>query len=60
MNNTVFYSKPQRDDPSITNDYFNAGKQDGSSHGHAKYRNNPDGTTDYFYVRGVEGNEYGV
>lgn len=60
MNSSVFASKPQRDDPSITNDYFNAGKQDGADHGHAKYRENPDGSTDYFYVRDVEGNEYDV
>ena len=58
MNSSVFRSKPQRDDESVTNDYFNSGKQDGPAHGHAKYRTNPDGTTDYFYVRDVEGNEY--
>lgn len=58
FNSTSFRDKPQRDDPSVTNTYFNSGKVDGGNHGHAKYRNNSDGTTDYLYVRDVEGNEY--
>ena len=55
-----FRDKTQRNDSSVTNTYFNAGKADGSSHGHVKHRNNPDGTTDYLYARDVEGNEYDV
>lgn len=55
---TAFRDKPQRNDPSVTNTYFNSGTVDGSNHGHVKYRNNPDGTTDYLYARDVEGNEY--
>ena len=57
---TSFRDKPQRDDPSVTNTYFNAGADDGQNHGHVKYRDNPDGTTDYLYARDVEGNEYDV
>ncbi|MBV9721891.1 MAG: hypothetical protein JO082_08240 [Mycobacterium sp.] len=57
---TAFADAPQRDDPSITNTYFNAGRQDGDKHGHVKYRDNPDGSTDYFYARDVEGNEYDI
>lgn len=57
---TSFRDKPQRDDPTVTNTYFNSGEEDGADHGHVKYRNNPDGTTDYLYVRDVEGNEYDV
>lgn len=60
FSSTAFADGPQRDDPSITNTYFNAGKDDGDQHGHVKYRNNPDGTTDYLYARDVEGNEYDV
>ena len=59
-NSTAFADRSQRDDPTVTNTYFNAGAQDGADHGHVKYRNNPDGTTDYFYARDVEGNEYDV
>ncbi|MCX4098028.1 hypothetical protein [Nocardia sp. alder85J] len=59
-NSTAFRDQPQRSDPSVTNTYFNAGQVDGSSHGHAQYRINPDGTVDYSYVRDVEGNEYDV
>ena len=60
MNSTSFRDKPQRNDPSVTNTYFNSGKEDGGEHGHVKYRDNPDGTTDYLYARDVEGNEYDV
>jgi hypothetical protein len=60
FNSSAFRDQPQRDDPSVTNTYFNAGKQDGPQHGHVKYRDNPDGTTDYLYARDVEGNEYDV
>lgn len=59
-NSTAFADRSQRDDPTITNTYFNAGAQDGADHGHVKYHNNPDGTTDYLYARDVEGNEYDV
>lgn len=55
---SAFRDVPQRNDPSITNTYFNAGPEDGANHGHVKYRDDPDGTTDYLYVRDVEGNEY--
>lgn len=58
FNSTSFRDKPQRDDPSVTNTYFNSGSQDSGDHGHVKYRDNPDGTTDYLYARDVEGNEY--
>lgn len=58
FNSTSFRDKPQRNDPSVTNTYFNSGKADGNKHGHVKYRDNPDGTTDYLYARDVEGNEY--
>lgn len=57
---TSFRDKPQRNDPSVINTYFNSGAQDGGNHGHVKYRNNPDGTTSYLYARDVEGNEYNV
>lgn len=60
FNSTAFADKPQRSDPSVTNTYFNAGKVDGDAHGHVKYRTNPDGTTNYLYVRDVEDNEYDV
>ena len=60
MNAKAFRDKPQRTDPAVTNTYFNSGKEDGSAHGHVKYRDNPDGTTDYLYARDVEGNEYDV
>ncbi len=60
FNSTAFRDKSQRSDPSVTNTYFNAGTQDGESHGHVKYRNNSDGTTSYLYARDVEGNEYEV
>ena len=58
--NTSFRDKPQRNDPSITNTFFNSGKVDGDNHGHVKYRNNPDGTTTYFYARDENGTEYDV
>lgn len=57
---TSFRDVPQRSDRTITNTYFNAGKQDGGNHGHAKYRRNADGSMEIFYVRDVEGNEYDV
>lgn len=60
FNSTSFHDKPQRQDPSVINTYFNSGRDDGDNHGHVKYRNNPDGTTDYLYARDVEGNEYDV
>lgn len=60
FNSTSFSDKPQRNDSSVTNTYFNAGKVDGDNHGHVKHRDNPDGTTDYLYARDVEGNEYDV
>lgn len=59
MGATSFRDKPQRDDPTVTNTYFNT-PGDREAHGHVKYRNNPDGTTDYQYARDVEGNEYDV
>lgn len=59
MDATSFRDVPQRNDPSVTNTYFNT-PGDGSAHGHVKYRENPDGTTDYLYARDVEGNEYEV
>jgi len=60
FNSTAFADKPQRNDPSVTNTYFNSGSEDGANHGHVKYRDNADGTTDYLYARDVEGNEYDV
>lgn len=57
---TSFRDVPQRDDPSVTNTYFNAGQVDGDRHGHVKHRDNPDGTTDYLYARDVDGTEYDV
>jgi len=60
MNSTSFQDKPQRDDPTVTNTYFNSGKEDGAAHGHVKHKDNPDGTTDYLYARDVEGSEYDV
>lgn len=60
MRSTSFQDKQQRNDPSVTNTYFNAGKADGGDHGHVKHSDNPDGTTDYLYARDVEGNEYDV
>lgn len=60
FNSTSFRDKPQRDDPSLTNTYFNAGQADGPEHGHVKSRENPDGTTNYLYARDVEGTEYNV
>jgi hypothetical protein len=59
MSATSFRDAPQRDDPTVTNTYFNT-PGDGNAHGHVKYRNNSDGTTDYLYARDVEGNEYDV
>lgn len=59
MNATSFKSKAQRNDPSVTNHYFNS-PGDGGEHGHVKERRNPDGTVDYPFVRDVEGNEYDV
>lgn len=58
MRSTAFRDTSQRNDPSVTNTYFNAGNQDGASHGHVKHRTNPDGTTEYLYVRDVEDDEY--
>jgi hypothetical protein len=52
-----FRSVPQRDDPAITNHYFNT-PGDGAAHGHVKEQQNADGTTSYPFVRDVEGNEY--
>lgn len=60
FNSTAFRDKPQRDDPAVTNTYFNSGKEDADKHGHVKHRDNPDGTTDYLFARDVEGNEYEV
>ncbi len=60
LDSTAFRSTPQRNDPSVTNSYFNAGARDGKNHGHVKYRDNTDGTTEYLYARDVEGNEYDV
>jgi len=60
FNSTSFLDRPQRDDATVTNTYFNTGAVDGSAHGHVKYRNNPDGTSTYLYARDVEGNEYDV
>lgn len=57
---TSFRDVAQRDDPSVTNTFFNSGAQDGGDHGHVKYKTNPDGTTDYLYARDVDGTEYGV
>ncbi len=59
MRSTNFESRPQRNDPRVTNHHFNSGKVDGSNHGHVKERRNEDGTTSYPYVRDVEGTEYG-
>lgn len=60
FNSTSFKDKPQRDNPSIMNTYFNSGKVDGNAHGHVQHRRNSDGTTDYFFARDVEGTEYDV
>lgn len=60
FNSTSFKDKPQRSDPTVTNTFFNSGAQDGGSHGHVQYRDNPDGTTDYLFARDVEGNVYDV
>lgn len=59
FNASSFRDAPQRNDSSVTNTYFN-GPGDGAEHGHVKYRDNPDGTTDYLYARDVEGHEYDV
>lgn len=60
FDSTSFRDVPQRSDSSVTNTYFNSGSQDSDNHGHVKYHENPDGTTDYLYARDVEGNEYDV
>ena len=52
-----FRSVPQRDDPFVTNHFFNT-PGDGDDHGHVKEQKNPDGTTSYPFIRDVEGNEY--
>jgi len=57
MSATSFRDAAQRNDSTVTNTYFNT-PGDGSAHGHVKHRDNPDGTTDYPFVRDVEGNEY--
>lgn len=57
MGSTNFRSVPQRNDPSVTNHYFNT-PGDGSQHDHVKEEQNADGTTSYPFVRDVEGNEY--
>jgi len=57
MGSTSFRSVPQRNDPSVTNHYFNT-PGDGAAHGHVKERQNPDGTVSYPFVRDVEQNEY--
>lgn len=57
MSSTSFKSKPQRDDPSVTNHYFNT-PGDGKAHGHVQEKKNPDGSVSYPYARDVEGNEY--
>ncbi|HEY8886571.1 MAG TPA: hypothetical protein VIM31_03695 [Candidatus Microsaccharimonas sp.] len=57
---TSFRDKPQRDDPSVTNTYFNSGAGDDGNHGHVKSRENLDGTTDYLFARDVDGTEYDV
>jgi hypothetical protein len=56
-NSTNFRSVPQRNDPTVTNHYFNT-PGDGGDHGHVKEQKNADGTVSYPYVRDVEGNEY--
>lgn len=58
MDSTNFRSVPQRNDPSVTNHYFNT-PGDGGAHGHVKERENPDGSVSYPFIRDVEGNEYG-
>jgi len=55
-NSSVFRSVPQRNNPGVTNHYFN-GPGDGSKHGHVKEDRRSDGTTEYPYVRDVEGRE---
>lgn len=57
MNSTNFRSVPQRNDPSITNHYFNS-PGDRGAHGHVKERSNSDGSKSYPFVRDVEGNAY--
>ena len=52
-----FKSKPNRDDPSVNNHYFNS-PGDGSAHGHVQEQRHADGSVSYPYVRDVEGNEY--
>ena len=52
-----FRSVPQRDDPSVTNHYFNE-PGDVSEHGHVKEQENLDGSKSYPYIRGVDGTEY--
>jgi len=54
---TNFRSVPQRNDPNVTNHFFNT-PGDGKRHGHVKEQENADGTTSYPYVSDVEGNEY--
>lgn len=60
FSSTSFHDQPQRSDHTVTNTYFNAGKQDGPRHGHVKYRRNADGSMEVLYARDVEGNEYDV
>jgi hypothetical protein len=57
MNSSNFKSKPQRNNPNVTNHYFN-GPGDGKNHGHVKEHRNTDGSNSYLYARDVEGNEY--
>jgi hypothetical protein len=57
MSSSVFRSVPQRSNPNIINHYFNS-SGDGSSHGHIKQEELPDGSIKYHYARDVEGDEY--
>lgn len=59
MSATAFRDVPQRNDPTVTNTFFNT-PGDGKAHGHVKSRDHSDGTTEYLYARDVEGTEYDV